>query len=50
MGAGEQRVIKILQTAYSAYQYSLILIDEIDLLLHVDAFRKLIQTLSYIAR
>ena len=49
MGAGEQRVIKILQTAYSAYQYSLILIDEIDLLLHVDAFRKLIQTLSYIA-
>ena len=49
MGAGEQRVIKILQTVYSANQYSLILIDEIDLLLHVDAFRKLIIKLSEIA-
>lgn len=49
MGAGEQRVIKILQTVYSANQYSLILIDEIDLLLHVDAFRKLIKKLSEIA-
>lgn len=50
MGAGEQRVIKILQTVYNAYQYSLILIDEIDLLLHADAFRKLIMKLSEIAR
>lgn len=49
MGAGEQRVIKILQTVYSANQYSLILIDEIDLLLHADAFRKLIIKLSEIA-
>lgn len=49
MGAGEQRVIKILQTVYNAYQYSLILIDEIDLLLHADAFRKLIIRLSTIA-
>ncbi len=49
MGAGEQRVIKILQTVYSANQYSLILIDEIDLLLHADAFRKLITKLSEIA-
>lgn len=49
MGAGEQRVIKILQTVYSANQYSLVLIDEIDLLLHVDAFRKLIIKLSEIA-
>lgn len=49
MGAGEQRVIKILQTVYSANQYSLVLIDEIDLLLHADAFRKLIKTLSEIA-
>lgn len=49
MGAGEQRVIKILQTVYSAYQYSLILIDEIDLLLHADAFKKLIERLYEIA-
>lgn len=50
MGAGEQRVIKILRTVYSANQYSLILIDEIDLLLHVDAFQKLIKKLSEIAK
>lgn len=50
MGAGEQRVIKILQTVYSAYQYSLILIDEIDLLLHADAFKKLIERLHKIAK
>ncbi len=50
MGAGEQRVIKILQTVYSANQYSLVLIDEIDLLLHADAFRKLIMKLSEIAK
>lgn len=49
MGAGEQRVIKILQTVHSAYQYSLILIDEIDLLLHADAFKKLIEKLHEIA-
>lgn len=49
MGAGEQRVIKILQTVYNAYQYSLILIDEIDLLLHADAFKKLIEKLHEIA-
>lgn len=49
MGAGEQRVIKILQTVYSAYQHSLILIDEIDLLLHADAFKKLIEKLYQIA-
>lgn len=49
MGAGEQRVIKLLQTAYDAHQYSLILIDEIDLLLHVDALKKLIEVLAGIA-
>ncbi|WP_371297730.1 AAA family ATPase [Ruminococcus sp.] len=49
MGAGEQRVIKLLQIIYNANQYSLILIDELDLLLHVDAFRKLIKTLAEIA-
>lgn len=49
MGAGEQRVIKILQTIYSAHQYSMILIDELDLLLHADAFRKLVKRLSEVA-
>lgn len=42
MGTGEQRIIKILNTIFKAPDYSLILIDEIDLLLHVSAFRKLI--------
>lgn len=50
MGAGEQRVIKILQIVHSAYQYSLILIDEIDLLLHADALKKLIKRLADIAK
>ncbi len=50
MGAGEQRIFKILQTVYAANQYSLILIDEIDLLLHADAFHKLIIKISEIAK
>jgi len=49
MGAGEQRVFKILQLAYSAPAFSLILIDEIDLLLHVKALERLIEQLSEIA-
>lgn len=49
MGAGEQRVIKILQMIYDAHQYSMILIDELDLLLHADAFRKLVKRLSEVA-
>lgn len=49
MGAGEQRVIKILQMMYSAHQYSMLLIDELDLLLHADAFRKLVEKISDIA-
>lgn len=49
MGAGEQRVLKILKTVYEANTYSLILIDEIDILLHVMALRKLINRLSEIA-
>ena len=49
MGAGEQRVIKILKTVYSANQYSLVLIDEIDLLLHAEAFHRLIRKLAEIA-
>lgn len=46
MGAGEQRLIKILTTVYHASPYSLILIDELDLLLHVDAQRQLIEVLA----
>lgn len=49
MGAGEQRVFKILKLVYTAKTYSLILIDEIDLLLHVTALKRLIKTLSEIA-
>ena len=49
MGAGEQRIIKILQTVYSANQHSLVLIDEIDLLLHAEALHRLIKKLAEIA-
>ena len=41
MGAGEQRLFMILQEVFSAPKYSLLLIDEIDLLLHPDALKKL---------
>ena len=50
MGAGEQRVLKILRIIYTANQYSLILIDEIDLLLHVMALKRLIGILSQVAQ
>ena len=49
MGAGEQRVIKILDLVHSASSYSLILIDEIDLLLHITALKRLIKKLALIA-
>lgn len=49
MGAGEQRVLKILQTIHNAPAFSLILIDEIDLLLHVKALERLVRTLSKLA-
>lgn len=49
MGAGEQRVIKILTTIYHAKPYSMILIDELDLLLHSDAQRRLIKKLAELA-
>jgi AAA15 family ATPase/GTPase len=49
MGAGEQRIIKILKLVYTVNQYSLILIDEIDLLLHVTALKRLLVKLSEIA-
>ena len=49
MGTGEQRTIKILEKVLNAQQYSLVLIDEIDLLLHVSALRRLIEKLYEIA-
>nr|WP_257722370.1 AAA family ATPase [Desulfuromonas sp. DDH964] len=45
MGAGEQRVFEILKTVIKARNYALILIDEIDLLLHGDALKKFLKIL-----
>ena len=49
MGTGEQRTIRILQIAYAAEAYSLLLIDEIDLLMHVSSLKRLIECLYHIA-
>lgn len=46
MSAGEQKVFFILDKVFSAGKYSLILIDEIDLLLHDKALRNLITTIN----
>lgn len=43
MGAGEQRLFRILKTIKTAGNYALILIDEIDLLLHTDALNRLLK-------
>lgn len=43
MGAGEQRLFKILDTLYCAPKYSLIIIDELDLTLHTAALRRLLE-------
>lgn len=45
MSAGEQRVFYILEKVFRAGKYSLILIDEIDLLLHDSAMKKLIEVI-----
>lgn len=50
MGSGEQRVIKIINSILSAEPYSLILIDEIDLLLHVSALRRLVEKVYELAK
>jgi ABC-type lipoprotein export system ATPase subunit len=50
MGSGEQRVIKIISTLLKAEPYSLVLIDEIDLLLHVSSLKRLIKKLYEIAK
>lgn len=49
MGAGEQRVFKILSEAYRCPKYSMLLIDEVDLLLHENALKRLVQKLYEIA-
>lgn len=49
MGAGEQRLIRILTTVYRAPPYSMVLIDEIELLLHTEAQKRLIAMLHKIA-
>lgn len=50
MGAGEQRVIEILSTIFKAPKYGLILIDEIDLLLHTSALVELIKIIHQKAK
>lgn len=45
MGAGEQRVLEILSAVFNAPKYGLLLIDEIDLLLHTAALTQLINIL-----
>jgi energy-coupling factor transporter ATP-binding protein EcfA2 len=42
MGAGEQRVLEILSAVFNAPRYGIILIDEIDLLLHTAALTQLV--------
>jgi ABC-type lipoprotein export system ATPase subunit len=49
MGAGEQRIFYILSEVVKAPNYGLIIIDEIDLLLHQDALIKLMGVLNDIA-
>ncbi|WP_084402519.1 AAA family ATPase [Cupriavidus sp. amp6] len=45
MSAGEQRVFRILDAVFSAPNYALILVDEIDIFLHQDALKKLVDVL-----
>jgi AAA15 family ATPase/GTPase len=49
MGSGEQRVFKIFEQAYLAPEYGLLLIDEIELLMHPDALKRVIKKLIEIA-
>jgi len=50
MGAGEQRVFEILSTVIRSKKYALILIDEIDLLLHAEALSRLMSVLDEYAK
>ena len=49
MGAGEQRIFRILEAVNEAPIYSKILIDEIDLLLHAESLKRLIKYIYSIA-
>lgn len=49
MGAGEQRVFKILTEVFRCPKYSLLLIDELDLLLHENALKRIVKKLYEIA-
>lgn len=49
MGAGEQRIFYILSEVLKSPNYGLILIDELDLLLHQDALFRLVKILNDIA-
>lgn len=46
MGAGEQRLFKLLYAVESSHDDGLILVDELDLLLHGDALKRLISHLG----
>jgi hypothetical protein len=46
MGAGEQRLFRLLHQIKAAGKYALILIDELDLLLHTDALHRLLKVLN----
>lgn len=49
MGAGEQRLLYIIELLYHAPEYSLILIDELDLTLHTLALQRLVSFIVDIA-
>lgn len=46
MGAGEQRLFKLLYAVEMSHEDGLILVDELDLLMHGDALKRLITHLS----
>lgn len=45
MGAGEQRLFRLFKVLEECGKYSLVLIDELDLLLHTDALHRLLEEL-----
>lgn len=49
MGAGEQRLLSLLEELYSMPAYSLLLIDELDLTLHTSALMKLVDEMVKVA-
>lgn len=50
MGAGEQRLFHLLKTIITANKYALILIDEIDLLMHCQALERLLFVINEYAQ